>query len=135
MFGVTLGGVVDSNNIKDPSGNPITFEAAWDAGLVDGIQMWGDNQNYATQNGGHKLIGAKEMGAWWKPTFDGLASRVDVSGADPALTSSLLGVLGSVNEAYLSSSPREWTLGEGRVGRSGKGRNDELRRKEVRRTT
>ena len=72
--------------------------------------MWGSKQAHAYANGGRKLIGAKEMGDWGKPTFDGFASRKDASAADANLTATVLGVLGSVNEAYLTKSPREWTL-------------------------
>jgi len=70
--------------------------------------MWGGSQGHAASNGGHKLIGAKEIGEWGKPTFDGFASRKDVSGLDPVFTATLLGVLGSVNEAFLTNSPRPW---------------------------
>ena len=112
FFGVKFGKVLDANSIVDADGNAITFQEAWDNNLVDGIYMWGATQAHAVKNGGHKLIGSKELGEWEpaKVIFDGFASRTDVSGLDPVFTATLVGVMATLNKAYVSKTPREWTF-------------------------
>lgn len=56
----------------------------------------------------NKAILVSLIAAWDKPIFDGFASRTDVSGLDPVFTATLLGVMGTLNKAYVSKTPREW---------------------------
>ena len=110
LFGVKFGKVLDINNLVDMDENAITFQEAWDSNLVDGIYMWGASQAYAAENGGHKLIGSAELGIWEKPNFDGFASRTDVSSLDSVFTATLVGVMATLNKAYVSKTPREWVF-------------------------